>query len=248
MHGVVMNKDPLLLDRPELINAIKQALAIYPRLLMTAPPGSGKTAIIQLLNRDLLRNNRNLRVLYWAVPPLGDGTPYQARLVQQARCRLLHYGVSLNDERSLNNLELIDRFDYVFVDDAQRLFGNIDGKTLFNQLVEHIHAATYDESTFTEPANQSDKRPTKIVFSASYSLEAIQVDSPDITSRVSDRITFVSYHIDFICSVSHICVSCHHVVVLEGFQSFERETGCLRQALYRPSGICTPSRMDAYLG
>ena len=159
MDGVKLNgKDPLLLPREELRRHIVQLLGTHRCALITAPPGAGKSSVIQLLEQELLANHS--RVLVTKAVGLREGMHPELWLVQHARDALRQTAGAVPDVQTLN--AAMDAFDYIFIDDAQRTFPYPD---------------------FWQALIKSNGR-AQIAFFASYSIETADAATPSVPAKV----------------------------------------------------------------
>jgi hypothetical protein len=159
LDGVKLNgKDPLLLPREDLRRHIMQLLGTHRCALITAPPGAGKSSVIQLLEQDLLA--RHSRVLFTKAVGLREGMHPELWLVQHARDALRQMEGAVPDVQTLT--AAIDAFDYIFIDDAQRTFSYPD---------------------FWQTLIKSNGR-AQIAFFASYSIETADAATPSVPAKV----------------------------------------------------------------
>lgn len=152
-------KDPLLLGREELRAQIMQLLQDHRCALITAPPGAGKSSVIQLLEQALLTEHQHCRVLVTKAHGLGEGLHPELWMVQHAR-DALRQTAGAPDVQTL--AAAMDAFDYIFIDDAQRTFH-------------------YPE--FWQTLIKSNGR-ARIALFASYSIETADAATPSVPAKV----------------------------------------------------------------
>ncbi len=154
LHG----KDPLLLPREALRHHIVQLLREHRCVLVTAPPGAGKSSVIQLLEQQLLTTD--CRLLIAKAVGLSQGLHPEVWLVQHARDTLRSLPGAVPDVQTL--AAALDSFDYIFIDDAQRTFLYPD---------------------FWQTLIKSNGR-ARIAFFASYSIETADEATPAVPAKV----------------------------------------------------------------
>lgn len=158
MDGVKLHgKDPLLLPREDLRHHILQLLGAHRCVFITAPPGAGKSSVIQLLELQLEKHSR---VLIVKAVELHKGMHPEVWLVQHARTALQQMKDAVPDVQTLT--AAINAFDYIFIDDAQRTFSYPD---------------------FWQALIKSNGR-AHIAFFASYSIETADTATPSVPAKV----------------------------------------------------------------
>jgi hypothetical protein len=161
--------DEWLLERPELQTKI---LAGGKRVLVTAPPGSGKTSLIQLLMRTLQQQGKKvLRVSTLTARTIinetgvlatdvGSTAPLTAAEVA-AWWKAIHLQSDLHCTPDVG----IVSWDYIIVDDAQRLYPGLE---FWNNVIKEAGTAS-------------------ILFFASTAMESVMTDTPAVPCKVSHR-------------------------------------------------------------
>ncbi len=177
-------KDPLLLPRVELRRHIVQLLGTHRCALITAPPGAGKSSVIQLLEQELLA--RHARVLVTKAVSLREGMHPELWLVQHARDALRQMEGAVPDVQTLT--AAMDAFDHIFIDDAQRTFPYPD---------------------FWQTLIKSNGR-AQIALFASYSIETADAATPSVPAKVRAwRASLQRELSGSLCSLFHaLCAVC----------------------------------------
>ena len=156
--GLRLGQDALTLERPHLCQQILDALATHKRVLVTAPPGAGKSSMIQLLEHQLGADSPASRLLRVSAAPSMDGIAPSVWLVDAAR--------RIAPEAHLETLdEVLHTMDYIFIDDAQH---------------------TYEYSSFWSSVIKSDGKAQVALF-ASVSILAVHTTTPAVPYRVREQ-------------------------------------------------------------
>lgn len=172
--------DPLTLPRPQLFDKVMQQLRPGQSLLVTAPPGSGKTCLIEMLVGQL-SGDPTKRILSINSSHLLEGEKPMSSFAKLARDTLTEWGVPVPAGTKTVNKNLLNHFDYIFVDDAQRIYGSY----LMTNLCKHSSKAC-------------------IGLFASYDISSVETSTPHGVSRVS---FYVSHHLSHISSCSSLTFS-----------------------------------------
>ena len=159
MDGVDLRvTDTLLLPREALCRHILLLVETHRCALVTAPPGAGKSSIIQILEQDLLA--ANMRILIVRVVELRAGVEPITWLTEHARNVLRQMTGAVPDVFTL--AAVLDAFDYIFIDDAQRTFSYVE---FWQALIKSTGRA-------------------RIVLFASYSIETVDAATPSVPAKV----------------------------------------------------------------
>ena len=152
----VPSGDVFLVPRKLLREVIVKQLITNGRLLISAPPGSGKTTIAGLLMRENFQGKKSLYV----AANLPDSMDPMLWLLEQAHAKC-------KEIRTL--IDAIQYFDFIIIDDAQKLYK-------FNHFWQAIIKLKCNDPAF--------KTEASILFFASYSIEGVEGDSPAIPFKV----------------------------------------------------------------
>ncbi|KAJ3174985.1 hypothetical protein HDU87_006519 [Geranomyces variabilis] len=162
-ESVDFEADPFVLPRLALGNRILEHE--QKRLLVTAPPASGKSTMRDLLIKRLEQDKKSVYVL--VASPLDDAGANRSFLKSEFKNALRSRGVSRADTRKsyFDLVRLVlSTFDYVFIDDAQRHFAT--------SLAEDL-------------SKGMDSTKARVVFFASVSPESSELATPTIAGRLS---------------------------------------------------------------
>ena len=174
LHGI----DTLLLLRVALRCHILRLVHTHRCALVTAPPGAGKSSVIQLLEQELLGANK--RVLIAGCVGLGLGLHPEVWLIQLARNVLRQMPGAVPDVQTL--AAVLDAFDYIFIDDAQR---------------------TFLYPNFWQALIKSKGRAHIVLF-ASYSIETADEATPSVPAKVRAPLSMLQYEPLVVeCSLTH---------------------------------------------
>lgn len=154
--------DSFLLRRIELQNKIMHG---GNRILVTAPPGAGKSSLIQLLVQNpLLQGKKVLQLSTLGIVAEDCNTSIhgQRTIPLLTHDQITDWWNKVHAQHQLSPQQAMSHYDYILIDDAQRLYS---ASSFWTSIIKNTGTAV-------------------VLFFASTAMESVMVDTPAVPCKV----------------------------------------------------------------